>query len=323
MREALFIKHGTPKWSEFEKNPNTDPDILAEQFIAITDDLAYAKTFYPKSKTTVYLNGLAARFHQSIYKNKKESNKRFVQFWKTELPLLFSQYRKQLLYSFIFFIVFCLMGALSAKYDNSFLRLILGDSYVNMTNENIAKGNPFGVYKHEEPIMMFIGIAKNNITVTAVTFVAGIFFTAGTLYFLMFNGIMLGSFEYYFISKGLGLQSVLVIFIHGTLEISCIIIAGGAGIILGNSFIFPKTYSRLVSVKKGAIDGMKIMLGILPIVVVAAILESFVTRHTEMPMWLSSSILIVSFLFIWGYVVIYPAILSRKLKPTINYESKN
>src|ERR1700755_668965 len=176
MREALFIKQGTKKWSEFEKSSSTDPDVLAEQFIVITDDLAYAKTFYRKSKTTVYLNGLAARFHQSIYKNKKESNKRFVQFWKTELPLLFAQYRLQLLYSFIFFIVFCLMGALSAKYDNTFLRLILGDGFVNMTNENIAKGDPFGVYKHEEPILMFFMIAKNNITVTALTFVAGLFF---------------------------------------------------------------------------------------------------------------------------------------------------
>ncbi|WP_448700812.1 stage II sporulation protein M [Mucilaginibacter sp. AW1-3] len=322
MREALFIKQGTEKWSEFEKNPNTDPDILAEQFIIITDDLAYAKTFYPKSKTTVYLNGLAARFHQSIYKNKKESNKRFARFWKIEIPLLFAEYRKQLLYSFIFFFIFCLMGALSAKYDNTFLRLILGDGYVNMTNDNIAKGDPFGVYKKEEPILMFFMIAKNNIMVTASTFVIGIFFSVGTLYLLMYNGIMLGSFQYYFISKGLGIQSVLTIFIHGTLEISCIIIAGGAGLILGNSLIFPKTYSRLESVKKGAKDGMKIMLGILPIVAVAAFLESFVTRHTEMPVWLSCAILIASFLFILVYVVIYPAILSRRLNTTTN-ESKN
>src|SRR5450432_806434 len=99
---------------------SSNPDELAESFVAITDDLAYAKTFYPKSNTTKYLNGLAATFHQSIYKNKKEETSRFITFWKYELPLIFYKHRKQLLYSFLFFTVFSLMGALSAKYDNTF-----------------------------------------------------------------------------------------------------------------------------------------------------------------------------------------------------------
>jgi uncharacterized membrane protein SpoIIM required for sporulation len=313
MREALFIKQRTEKWKEFENIPGNDPDVLASQFIMITDDLAYAKTFYPKSNTTNYLNGLASRFHQSIYKNKKEDRNRFLLFWKAELPLLFYQYRMQLLYSFIFFFTFCMMGALSAKYDDTFVRLILGDYYVNMTNENIDKGDPFGVYKDKDQVMMFFQIAENNLYITVINFVAGVFLSVGTLYILLQNAIMLGSFQYFFISKGLGLQSLLVIWIHGTLEISCIIIAGGAGLILGNSLIFPKTYSRIASLKKGAADGMKITLGILPIVALAAIFESFVTRHTEMPKWLSCSILLGSFLFIIGYTVVYPARLARKL----------
>jgi len=323
MREAVFVKRGTAKWTEFENVPTNDPDVLAEQFIAITDDLAYAKTFYPKSNTTKYLNGLAARFHQTIYKNKKEQGSRFIKFWTTELPLLFAQHRKQLRYSFIFFFVFCLMGALSAKYDNTFVRLILGDGYVNMTNENIAKGNPFGVYKEEEPALMFLHIAQNNLYITVASFVSGVFFSIGSVIVLMRNGIMLGSFQYYFFSKGVGMQSVLVIWIHGTLEISSIIIAGGAGLILGNSLIFPGTYKRVDSLKKGAIDGMKITIGILPIVVIAAIFESFVTRHTEMPLWLSCSILAGSFLFILWYVIIYPSILTNKLNLIKQNESKN
>jgi len=105
-----------------------------------------------------------------------------------------------------------------------------------------------------------------------------------------------------------------VIWIHGTLEISTIILAGAAGLILGNSLLFPKTYSRLNSLKKGALDGLKVMLGISPIVVAAAIFESFVTRHTEMPQWLSWSILGGSLLFIIWYVIIYPVYLSRSSK---------
>jgi len=306
MREPLFVKQNSEKWTRFEQVPATDPDEVAERFIKITDDLAYAKTFYPKSKTTAYLNGLAAKLHQSIYKNKSEKSNRFITFWKTELPLLFKTYERQLLYAFIFFLVFCAIGVISAKYDENFLKLILGDDYVNMTNENIAKGDPFGVYKNEHEFLIFFGIAANNIYVALNTFVSGIIFSVGSVYRLFQNGVMLGSFEYYFFSKGLGVQSILVIWIHGTIEISSIIIAGAAGLVMGNSLLFPKTYTRLESLKRGAKDGVKIAIGLIPLFIIAAFFEGFVTRHTEMPIWLSITILSASVIFITWYVIIYP-----------------
>ncbi len=315
MREALFVKQNAAKWEQYEHMRAATPDELADRFITITDDLAYAKTFYPKSKTTAYLNGLAARLHQSIYRNKREKGGRFILFWKHELPLLFKKHERQLLYSLLFFVTFCLMGALSAKHDDTFVRLIMGDGYVNMTNENIENGDPFGVYKQRGPFEMFFYIAANNIWVSFVAFTLGIVFSVGTVYVLIRNGVMLGSFQYYFFSKGLGWDSVLVIWIHGTLEISAIVIAGAAGLVLGNSFLFPKTYSRLASLKQGAKDGMKIVLGLVPIFIVAALLEGYVTRHTGMPVWLSGSILASSLAFVVWYVVLYPNRLSNTLLP--------
>ncbi|MET4080527.1 putative membrane protein SpoIIM required for sporulation [Pedobacter sp. UYP30] len=316
MREALFVKQNTEKWQRFERLDYANADDLADRFVEITNDLAYAKTFYPTSKTTAYLNGLASTLHQTVYKNKKERSNRFLDFWKTELPLVFYMHRKKLLYAFIFFFLACLMGALSAKYDTRFVRLIMGDSYVNMTEANIAKGDPFGVYKDQNPVLMFIQIGANNIFVSLYTFVLGIILSLGTIVSLVRNGIMLGSFEYFFFSKGLGWQSVLVIWIHGTLEISAIVLAGGAGLILGNSILFPKTFSRAVSIANGAKDGLKIVMGLIPIFVVAAFFESFVTRHTDMPMFLSISILTASACFIIWYVIIYPNRLNKKLNKT-------
>ncbi|MBB5635903.1 putative membrane protein SpoIIM required for sporulation [Pedobacter cryoconitis] len=312
MREALFVKQNSEKWKAYERSPATSPDEVADRFIDITNDLSYAKTFYPKSKTTVYLNGLASLLHQSIYKNKKEEKNRFVNFWKFELPLLFYTYRLQIAYAFIFFIISASIGALSAKYDDNFIRLILGDSYVNMTNENIAKGDPFGVYKHSSEFPMFFSIAANNIYVSLLMFVSGIFLSIGPIYYLLQNGIMLGSFEYYFFSKGLGTESILVIWIHGTLEISAIIIAGAAGLVLGHGLLFPKTYTRFQAFKQSAKDGTKIALGLIPILLIAAFFEGFITRHTEMPLWLSISILGVSLVFIIWYVILYPSILSKR-----------
>jgi len=313
MREPLFVKQNAEKWSQFEQSATNDPDEIAERFIKITDDLAYAKTFYPKSKTTTYLNGLASKLHQSIYKNKSEKSNRFITYWKFELPLLFKTYQRQLLYSFIFFLIFCLMGVLSAKYDPNFLRLLLGPEYVDMTNDNIAKGDPFGVYKSQNEFTMFFYIGANNIFVSFVMFVSGIIFSVGSVYYMLQNGLMLGSFEYYFFSKGLGAQSILVIWIHGTIEISSLIIAGAAGLVLGNSFLFPRTYTRLDSIKKGAKDGIKIVLGLVPLFIIADFFESFVTRHTGMPVWLSITILASSLYFIIWYVIIYPNKLYKNL----------
>ncbi|WP_158825263.1 stage II sporulation protein M [Mucilaginibacter lacusdianchii] len=306
MREPLFVKQNSDKWKSFEEAKTHTPDELADRFIQITDDLAYSKTFYPKSKTTTYLNGLAAKLHQSIYKNKKVKSNRFVAFWKYELPEVFATYQKQMLYSFLFFTTFCLLGVLSAKYDEQFVELILGHEYVAMTNANIAKGQPFGVYNSENEFLMFFQIGLNNIYVSFVCYILGIFGGAGTVFFLFRNGLMLGSFEYFFFSKGLGWQSILVIWIHGTLEISSIVIAGAAGLILGNSLLFPKTYKRMVSFKRGAKDGLKIVIGLVPIFAIAAFFESFVTRHTGMPLWLSLTILGSSLAFIIWYVLIYP-----------------
>ena len=76
MREAQFINQNRKKWKDFEAILNTNkrvhPDQLADLFVHVTDDLAYSRTYFPKSQTTTYLNTLAGKLHQKIYKNKKE-----------------------------------------------------------------------------------------------------------------------------------------------------------------------------------------------------------------------------------------------------------
>ncbi|HRI21467.1 MAG TPA: stage II sporulation protein M [Panacibacter sp.] len=315
MREAQFLKQNAEKWKAYEAGLNADvsTDTIANRFVELTDDLAYSRTFYPDSNTTKYLNGLAAQFHQKIYRNKKEKKGRIFWFWQYELPFLFKKYHRQFLYAFLFFVLFSLMGALSAKYDDNFVRLILGDDYVNMTADNIEKGDPFGVYKQGDGISMFFFIAYNNIQVSFLGYVLGIFFSLGSIWLLFQNGIMMGSFQYYFISKGLGAKFITVVFIHGTLELWSIIIAGAAGLILGGSILFPGTFTRGASIARGGKDGLKIVIGLIPLFLTAAFFESFVTRYTGMPLWVSLGILLGSLSFIVWYFIIYPIQLHRRL----------
>ncbi len=316
MREVVFLNKNQKKWRRIEKllanREEADPDTLAELYIEMTDDLAYAQTNYPNSKSTEYLNGLTSSIFQRIYRRKKAERNRLFKFWITELPLIFYQSRKQLLYSFIFFSVAILIGVVSTHFDESFPRIILGDAYVDMTLENIENGDPMGVYKNEDEGMMFLTITMNNIRVSLLTFIAGLFFSIGSYYFLFQNGVMLGAFQYFFFQKGALLTSILTIWIHGTIEISCIIIAGGAGITLGNSWLYPGTFSRKISLLRGAKQGVKIACGILPLIVLAGFLEGFVTRHTEWPNIIHASIILLSLSFVIFYFVIYPRILFKK-----------
>lgn len=313
MREGLFLKKNIEKWKQYQYEATTDPDEMAQQFTELVNDLGYAKTFYPHSKVTQYLNGLASRIYLGIYKNKREEGSRLVRFWKTELPLIVYRFRRELISAFCIFISFAIMAAFSAAHDETFVRGILGDRYVEMTEENIAKGDPFGVYKNGDQVSMFMGIALNNIKVAFVVFVTGIAFGIGTIWFLFGNGVMLGAFQYMFFAKGLGWKSILVIWIHGTLEISAIIIAGGAGFILGSSILFPGTRKRLDSLKRGARDGIKLMIGLVPIFIAAAFLEGFITRYSSMPQWISISILAGSLSFIIWYFAMYPARVQKSL----------
>lgn len=312
MREAAFIRQNADAWKAIEQDVRpTDPDVLAARFVQLTDDLAYARTFYPDAPVTQYLNGLASRLHQQIYRNRPETRGRFWRFWRAELPTLFQQSHRELLISTLIFAVAAVLGVVSTLHDGTFVRLILGDGYVNQTLENIERGDPLAVYKQAGQTEMFLAITFNNVRVAFMAFVLGVVGSLGTVWLLFSNGVMLGAFQTFFYQKGYLLTSVLTIWIHGTLEISAIVIAGCAGLTMGNALLFPGTYPRLYSFRKGAKQGLKIAVGLVPIFIMAGFLESFVTRLT-LPWYVSGGIIAASALFIGWYFVWYPIRLNRK-----------
>lgn len=325
MKETDFIEKNKKKWQEFEKlsqKKSKDPDKLSELFIEITEDLSYAKTFYPKRTVRVYLNYLAQKVFLSFSKSKSGFLKIFVLFWKKNLPLEMYRSRKAFLTSFLFFFIAVLVGAVSSYIDPDFSRIILGDYYVDMTIDNINKGDPMAVYKQMNEGDMFLQITINNIRVAFLVFIMGIFFSVGSAFLLVSNGFMLGAFQYFFYLKGLLLTSFLVIWIHGTLEISAIVIAGAAGIVMGNGLLFPGTLTRTQSLQIHAKRGINILLGTVPLFVVAGFLEGYVTRHTEMQDLVKWLIILASLVFIVGYFVIYPIRLGRKFADDQRIEEK-
>jgi uncharacterized membrane protein SpoIIM required for sporulation len=315
MREAAFIQQNKARWEEFEKNlanqNGVSPDRIAELFIQVTDDLSFSRTQYPESRTTTYLNALASQVHLEIYKNKKEEKNRFITFWKEEVPMVMYQSRWHLLYAFIIFVIAGAIGALSVAHDSTFIRLILGDGYVNMTLENIKAGNPTRIYSSGSEMNMFFQITLNNIMVSFRVFVFGIFASLGTGLFLFYNGLMVGAFIMFFYQEQQLAQALPVIMLHGTIELTSIVIAGAAGFVMGNSLLFPGTYSRLASFKTGAIKGMKIVMGLVPFFIMAGFIESFVTRYAFMHWNFKVAIIGFSAFLMIYYFIVYPAQLHK------------
>jgi len=327
MREARFIKKNVNKWNQYQQEALKDPDEMADRFITLLDDLSYAKTFYPKSKVAQWINGIAASIYQNIYQNRNQNFSRVLFFWKYELPLLFRRYHPVFLFTLILFSSFVAVGVISSTADADFAPDYFNNNvqqgYYDETISRIEQGDPFGVYKDDNPFSMFVRIAFNNISIAFKTVVFGVLFGVGTLLMMWTNGLMLGCFQYIFFSQGLGWQSIMVIWIHGTIEISSVVIAGCAGFILGFGWLFPGTYTRKQSFLRAAKDAMKICISLIPFFIIAAFFESYITHLMSntfqknstdigLPVPVSILILSASFYLILWYFVLYPLELKKK-----------
>ncbi len=325
MKETSFIEQNKQKWNRFEQlyeSKSHDPEELSDLYMEITDDLSYAQTFYRRRTVRVYLNQLAQKVYTGVHKQKGESFRKFLTVWKTSLPLEIYRARKSLLVALVSFLIYTLIGVLSTHLDPDFTRLVLGDAYVNLTNQNIANGNPLAIYgMQESQLQMFIDITTNNMKVAFLTFFLGFFFTLGTHLVIFYNGVMLGTFQYFFHTKGLLITSFLGIWIHGAFEISAIVLAAGAGITAGNGWLFPKSYTRMQSLQLSTKRGLKIMMSLVPFIIAAGFLESYVTHNYQtLPDWSKWALILFSFAIIFGYYVFYPVYVARKYPELVHEE---
>lgn len=322
MKEVTFIRQNISKWRGaelvVETISDTDATELADTYIDVTSDLAFAQTHYPESKITRYLNNLASALHNEIFRSHRYRWSRLLTYWTQDVPLTMWEARRELQLSFIVFAASVFIGFLSQLLDPEFCRIILGDGYVDMTLQNIADGEPMAVYSGDTEDAMFGSITMNNVRVSFVAFVLGIFTSLGTGFLLFQNGVMLGSFQTFFAQHELLWESALAIWLHGTLEISAIIVAGAAGMAMGNGWLFPGTYPRIASFRRGARRGLRIVVGTVPVFIVAGFIESFFTRHTEWPDLLRLSIILCSLAFVIYYYIVLPKKRNHESRKTID-----
>lgn len=280
----------------------------------LVDDLSYAKTFYPTSRVTKYINALASKIYLGIYQNRKEESNRLLQFWKYDVPLTVAKHWRITAFAFFIFALFYTVGFFTARHDPAFIREVFGNSYVDETEKNIAEGNPFGIYQSGNSFFMWIGIMINNIIVSFTYFGKGIVLGIFSLESLGKESMRVGVFNFMFFEKGYGSNFFLAVMIHGLLELAAIVMACAAGVVMGTSYLFPGTGSRLEAFKTGVKDGVKILIGLIPVLALAAFYEGFVTRYYKMPLVLNILLLTSSAVLLVYYFVIHPVKLKMREK---------
>ncbi|MBR9861602.1 stage II sporulation protein M [bacterium] len=313
MREASFIKQNKENWLEFEKYLYHDHKVSAERlselFVQLNNDLAYTQTFYPKSRVNDYLNALTSNAYLKVVKPKTAYGS-VLDFWKHDVPKITYKYRKYIYFTFILFFLMFGIGMISSLYEDGFIRSILGDRYVNLTEENIAHGDPAAIYTNQTglgDIGSFLGITINNIKVGLLMYIMGITLGIGTIKVLFSNCIMLGSFLTMFYKYDVLAESMRAIWIHGAMEIFGMVIEASAGLLLGIGWLFPGSLTRKQAFMSKGKESLMIVISTIPFTIAAGLMEGFVTQlYNDMPLWLALTIIFGTLAVISYYYLVYP-----------------
>jgi uncharacterized membrane protein SpoIIM required for sporulation len=120
-------------------------------------------------------------------------------------------------------------------------------------------------------------IMTNNLSVTFLTFAYGITAGIGTVYMMVFNGLMIGVVGAACWLGGMSLQLWSFVAPHGVLELPAIFIGGGAGLRIAQGMLFPGMLPRRASLARAGGEAVRLLLGVIPILIIAGTIEGFVS----------------------------------------------
>ncbi len=254
---------------------------FGELYRRAATDLAIARSETRDLKLVNYLNSLVIRAHGKIYRAEGQGANLVWNFFAEDFPRAF---RRTWRYSALAFAVFMFFGIASfvlCYNDLNFAdELGLGDLRFAVQNDNkwwleLNKANQIGS----------TAILTNNIMVALKAFAFGAFLGIGTIYVLIFNGLNIGGAlgVCYKINADFGNELVTFMVGHGVIELSCIFIAGGAGMLIGYSMINPKDLTRAQALKKNGLEAVRLAVGCAVLLVIAGIIEGFLSPSNLPP----------------------------------------
>lgn len=279
---AEFIKKKQDSWNELEELLNNSRNASAQQlnrlgylYRRVTSDLAVARRDFPQDRCVIYLNGLASRAHSRVYQTSPFKRGSFLQFLRFGFPTLFRENIYFIMASFLMFTIAFACAYISALRSPEFAESLVPESYVSHIKELGEKS--WNDISFESRNIFAAYVMTNNIQVAFKAFAWGMMFMVGTVYILVFNGLYLGAISGLCYVNGIGIQLLSFVSSHGYIELTTIFIAGGAGMKLGYSLIAPTTISRKQTLVNAAKVAIKLLGGCVVLLVIAGLIEGFVS----------------------------------------------
>jgi uncharacterized membrane protein SpoIIM required for sporulation len=254
---------------------------LGKIYRRTSSDLAVARAESRDPRLINYLNSLVIRAHGRIYQADAQGGSRIRGFFSRDLPRTFRRTWRYTALSFSVFAVFSVIGFVGTKYDPEFSELVgvpasFREVYIETKThwwEDLNEANQVGASK----------VMTNNVQVTIYTFALGALFGVGTLYLLAFNGAVNAAVLALTYRAGYGNELLTFMIGHGVIELSCIFIAGGAGLLIGSALLLPGDLSRADALKSRGKDAVILMVGVAILLVVAGTIEGFISPSPIRP----------------------------------------
>lgn len=238
-------------------------------------DLAIARAESRDPRLVNYLNSLVIRAHGAIYRADAQGSRKIGNFFARELPRTFRRTWRYTAFSFAVFSLFAVFSFVATKYDPEFSELVgVSPAFREM---NIETKNHWWEDLNGSNQIGAAFIMQNNIRVTFYTFALGAMLGVGTVYYLAFNGANIAAVLALTYKAGFGNDLVTFMAGHGVIELSCIFIAGGAGLLIGGALIMPGDLSRADALKTRGLEAMRLMMGVALLLVVAGTIEGFIS----------------------------------------------
>lgn len=257
-----------------------------------------------------HVNQLLARAHHIIYSRKRATLGSLFRFLRDEYPAVFQKQLPYVAMSCLVSVAWGVLGAVITSARPEFMRHFVGPAMIStmerheMWTKSVVTVAP----------MASSYIMTNNLTVSFVTFAGGIIFGLGTFWLLYRNGMMLGVIGAACHQYGMSMALWSFVAPHGSLELPAILIAGGAGFRLGHAMLFPGSLRWKDSVARGGIEATRLVSGIIPMLIIAGMLEGFFSP-SHAPVWLKFTAggLLFTLLLLWLFRPVKP-LPARKLQ---------
>jgi uncharacterized membrane protein SpoIIM required for sporulation len=244
---------------------------LALLYRQVANDLSVVRQDGTARSTAHMLNQLLGRTHNIIYSSRRRSFLDVLIFLRKDYPRHFRRLLPYTLAAIALFAAGLLLGALLTVTRHGFMEGLLGPSMVETIRHHQMWTHSIVGMKPQESSR----IMTNNLSVTFITFAAGITAGLGTLWLIFFNGLLMGVIATACQQAHMSRDLWSFVCPHGSLELPAIFIAGGAGLRLASGMLFPGLYSRRDSIARAGREAVRLVAGIIPMLMIAGTIEGF------------------------------------------------